>query len=147
MLNGAYTFLLYRGDKFIYSLCCISPVLAARVIPGCEVTIGTDAGTAGAINEMGAKHVNRYVNVSFHIILSSFGISEVGSLNTCCLLFAALRSVELGLRSPTALFVLLLECCQNEVVVLLNAGFILDVFSFCKDSCEPVQLSFVASLR
>lgn len=50
---------------------CISPVLAAKVLPGCEVTVGQDkeeggkypyAGTAGAIQEMGGKHVNKNVN-------------------------------------------------------------------------------------
>ncbi|KAK6178464.1 hypothetical protein SNE40_013252 [Patella caerulea] len=51
-------------------LCCISPVLAARVINGCEVTVGSDqdeggkwpyAGTASAIQSMGAKHIKRNV--------------------------------------------------------------------------------------
>ncbi|XP_048350508.1 glutamine amidotransferase-like class 1 domain-containing protein 3, mitochondrial isoform X2 [Sphaerodactylus townsendi] len=46
-------------------LCCISPVLAAKVIPGTEVTVGHEeeeggkwpyAGTAGAIKAMGGKH-------------------------------------------------------------------------------------------
>ncbi|VDL61499.1 unnamed protein product [Hymenolepis diminuta] len=39
-------------------LCCIAPVLAARCIKGAHVTIGTDPGTAGAIEEMGAHHEN-----------------------------------------------------------------------------------------
>ncbi|XP_073485151.1 putative glutamine amidotransferase-like class 1 domain-containing protein 3B, mitochondrial [Aquarana catesbeiana] len=51
-------------------LCCISPVLAAKLIPGCEVTVGCDtecekwphAGTAGAIKELGCKHINKQVN-------------------------------------------------------------------------------------
>ncbi|XP_071947921.1 ES1 protein homolog, mitochondrial-like [Antedon mediterranea] len=52
-------------------LCCIAPVLAAKLIPGCEVTVGQDkddggrypyAGTAGAVQEMGAKHVNKNVS-------------------------------------------------------------------------------------
>lgn len=51
-------------------LCCIAPVLAAKVIPGVEITVGQDkddggrwpyAGTASAVVEMGAKHVNRDV--------------------------------------------------------------------------------------
>ncbi|XP_033003011.1 glutamine amidotransferase-like class 1 domain-containing protein 3A, mitochondrial [Lacerta agilis] len=46
-------------------LCCISPVLAAKVLPGTEVTVGHEeeqggkwpyAGTAGAIKAMGGKH-------------------------------------------------------------------------------------------
>ena len=60
-----------------YSLCCISPVLAAKVIPGCEVTVGSDkeeggkypyAGTAEAITQMGAKHVKKDVTVSFIVM-------------------------------------------------------------------------------
>jgi len=46
------------------SLCCISPVLAANVIKGCEVTIGSDQGTATAIEQMGSKHINKNVTVS-----------------------------------------------------------------------------------
>ncbi|XP_062390690.1 glutamine amidotransferase-like class 1 domain-containing protein 3, mitochondrial isoform X2 [Sardina pilchardus] len=46
-------------------LCCISPVLAAKVLPGVEVTVGHEeeeggkwpyAGTAQAIKALGAKH-------------------------------------------------------------------------------------------
>ncbi|XP_026569445.1 glutamine amidotransferase-like class 1 domain-containing protein 3A, mitochondrial [Pseudonaja textilis] len=46
-------------------LCCISPVLAAKVLPGTEVTVGQEqeqggkwphARTAGAIKAMGGKH-------------------------------------------------------------------------------------------
>ncbi|XP_018613557.1 glutamine amidotransferase-like class 1 domain-containing protein 3, mitochondrial [Scleropages formosus] len=46
-------------------LCCISPVLAAKVLPGVEVTVGYEeeaggrwpyAGTAEAITSLGAKH-------------------------------------------------------------------------------------------
>jgi len=49
----------------VCSLCCISPVLAAKVIKGCQVTIGSDQGTASAIENMGAKHINKTVSVSF----------------------------------------------------------------------------------
>jgi len=47
-------------------LCCIAPVLAAKAIPGCEVTLGSDdttdprwphAGAAGAVAAVGSKHV------------------------------------------------------------------------------------------
>lgn len=47
-------------------MCCIAPVIAARLIPGVEVTVGHDkdedgkwpyAGTAEAIEKMGGKHV------------------------------------------------------------------------------------------
>lgn len=49
-------------------LCCIAPVLVAKVIKGCSVTVGSDqeeggrwpyAGTAVAIQQLGATHVNR----------------------------------------------------------------------------------------
>lgn len=37
---------------------CISPAFIAKIIgDGVEVTIGTDEGTAGAINAMGGKHI------------------------------------------------------------------------------------------
>ncbi|XP_029937523.1 glutamine amidotransferase-like class 1 domain-containing protein 3A, mitochondrial [Myripristis murdjan] len=53
-------------------LCCISPVLAAKVFPGCEVTVGLEkddkypntAGTAEAITQLGCKHVNKSVSES-----------------------------------------------------------------------------------
>lgn len=44
-------------------LACIAPVIAAKVLgtggggPGCEVTIGSDAATATAIEAMGAKNI------------------------------------------------------------------------------------------
>lgn len=38
---------------------CISPAILARVLGGVELTIGTDAGTAAALEQMGARHVNR----------------------------------------------------------------------------------------
>lgn len=30
----------FHGEKKPIGLCCISPVLAAKVFPGCEVTVG-----------------------------------------------------------------------------------------------------------
>lgn len=36
---------------------CIAPAIAARLIPGAHLTIGTDPGTAAAMEQMGAKHV------------------------------------------------------------------------------------------
>ncbi|XP_052101815.1 glutamine amidotransferase-like class 1 domain-containing protein 3, mitochondrial isoform X2 [Mytilus californianus] len=59
----------HKGNKPI-GLCCIAPVLAAKVIPGCEVTVGSDqeeggkwpyAGTAAAIATMGASHQKKDV--------------------------------------------------------------------------------------
>nr|XP_061793440.1 glutamine amidotransferase-like class 1 domain-containing protein 3, mitochondrial [Nerophis lumbriciformis] len=51
------------------AMCCIAPVLAAKFLPGCELTVGQDkesdmwpyAQTAGALKEMGCKHVNKDV--------------------------------------------------------------------------------------
>jgi enhancing lycopene biosynthesis protein 2 len=40
---------------------CIAPVIAARLLPGCELTIGTDAATASALHAMGATHVPKGV--------------------------------------------------------------------------------------
>lgn len=37
---------------------CIAPAIAARVFPGVKVTIGSDAGTASAIEKMGGRHEN-----------------------------------------------------------------------------------------
>ncbi|CAJ1079740.1 glutamine amidotransferase-like class 1 domain-containing protein 3A%2C mitochondrial [Xyrichtys novacula] len=53
-------------------LCCISPVLAAKVFPGCEVTVGIEkddkypdtTGCAEAINQLGCKHVSKSVGES-----------------------------------------------------------------------------------
>lgn len=32
----------FHGERKPIGLCCISPVLAAKVFPGCEVTVGND---------------------------------------------------------------------------------------------------------
>ena len=45
----------YKAGKPIGAL-CISPVVIAKVLDGAEVTIGNDAGTVQALEEMGAKH-------------------------------------------------------------------------------------------
>ncbi|KAM5126415.1 glutamine amidotransferase-like class 1 domain-containing protein 3, mitochondrial [Mantella aurantiaca] len=60
----------FHGSDKPIGLCCISPVLAAKLIPGCEVTVGSDkecekwpyAGTAGAIKQLGCKHINKQVD-------------------------------------------------------------------------------------
>uniref|UniRef100_A0A3B5MUR5 Zgc:162944 n=1 Tax=Xiphophorus couchianus TaxID=32473 RepID=A0A3B5MUR5_9TELE len=65
-------------------LCCISPVLAAKVLPGCEVTVGIEkdskypdtAGTAEAINQLGCKHVSKGVGESH--------VDEKNKLVTTC---------------------------------------------------------------
>ncbi|RLW08294.1 hypothetical protein DV515_00003302 [Chloebia gouldiae] len=63
----------FHGAKKPIGLCCISPVLAAKVFPGCEVTVGQDknvdgrfpdAETASAIAELGCKHICKNVNES-----------------------------------------------------------------------------------
>lgn len=36
---------------------CISPAIAARLLPGAKLTIGSDPGTASALEEMGAEHI------------------------------------------------------------------------------------------
>ncbi|XP_048883451.1 glutamine amidotransferase-like class 1 domain-containing protein 3, mitochondrial [Brienomyrus brachyistius] len=59
----------FHSAKKPLGLCCISPVLAAKILPGCEVTVGSDkecekwpyAGTANAVKEMGCRHVNKNV--------------------------------------------------------------------------------------
>lgn len=55
-------------------MCCIAPVLAAKVLRGVEVTVGHEqeeggrwpyAGTAEAIKALGAKHCVKGVTISF----------------------------------------------------------------------------------
>ncbi len=45
---------------------CISPVIIAKLIPGAEVTIGIDEGTAQAIETMGGKHIRVESPAQFH---------------------------------------------------------------------------------
>ncbi|XP_072127378.1 glutamine amidotransferase-like class 1 domain-containing protein 3, mitochondrial [Mobula birostris] len=60
----------FHATKKPIGLCCISPVLAAKLIPGCELTVGCDtecekwpyAKTAEALKELGCQHVNKQVN-------------------------------------------------------------------------------------
>jgi enhancing lycopene biosynthesis protein 2 len=47
----------FHALKKPIGLCCIAPVLAAKVIPDVKVTIGTDEGTSKAISELGATNV------------------------------------------------------------------------------------------
>ena len=53
----------FRSAHKPIAMCCIAPAIAARVFgttgggSGCSVTIGDDAGTASAIQAMGATHV------------------------------------------------------------------------------------------
>nr|XP_060625426.1 glutamine amidotransferase-like class 1 domain-containing protein 3, mitochondrial [Anolis sagrei ordinatus] len=61
----------FHSAKKPIGLCCISPVLAAKIFPGCEVTVGhskdtdgrfPDADTAAAIEELGCKHISKDVH-------------------------------------------------------------------------------------
>merc|ERR1712226_38927 len=61
----------FHASKKPIGLCCIAPVLAAKTISGCEVTVGMDteqdgrfpyAGVAGAVSALGAKHENKEVS-------------------------------------------------------------------------------------
>lgn len=47
---------VHAQDKPI-GFICISPAIAARLLPGVRLTIGSDEGTAKALEAMGAKHV------------------------------------------------------------------------------------------
>ena len=58
----------------VFRLTCIAPVLAAKCVPGVEVTVGHSeeedgkwpyAGTAGGIEQCGAKHIAKDVTISF----------------------------------------------------------------------------------
>lgn len=57
----------FHNAKKPMAFACIAPVLAARVLgaaaggPGCDVTIGSDEGAAGAISKMGAHHTPKQV--------------------------------------------------------------------------------------
>lgn len=61
----------FRAAGKPIGLCCIAPVLAARVFgtksggPGLTVTIGSDPSTAQAIAAMGAGHVNTPVTQAY----------------------------------------------------------------------------------
>lgn len=57
----------FRAQKKPIGMCCIAPVIAAKVLgkgaggDGCQVTIGSDAGTAGAVAAMGSTNVAKGV--------------------------------------------------------------------------------------
>lgn len=46
-----------RAQNKPLAFLCIAPVIAARLIPGVRLTIGTDPNTAEHITQMGAEHV------------------------------------------------------------------------------------------
>ncbi len=51
----------FRAAGKPIGLCCIAPVLAAKVLPGVKVTLGNDAGVAAAVEQMGSRHENHAV--------------------------------------------------------------------------------------
>ncbi len=57
----------FKAQKKPIGMCCIAPVIAARVLgkraggEGCQVTIGSDPGTSAAIAAMGSSNVARLV--------------------------------------------------------------------------------------
>ena len=65
-----------------------------QVVPGVAITVGQDkddggrwpyAGTAGAVEQMGAKHVNRDVHISFHqSFLCNPSVALIGSYVPGC---------------------------------------------------------------
>lgn len=61
----------FREASKPIGMCCIAPVIAARVFgksaggAGCAVTIGEDKSTASAIESMGARHVNKDVTEAY----------------------------------------------------------------------------------
>ncbi|GAB6023277.1 Glutamine amidotransferase-like class 1 domain-containing protein 3A, mitochondrial, variant 2 [Chamberlinius hualienensis] len=65
----------FHSEKKPIGLCCIAPVLVAKLIPGVEITLGLDkddgsghwpyAGTADVAKQWGAIHHNRKVDISF----------------------------------------------------------------------------------
>ncbi|XP_068602186.1 glutamine amidotransferase-like class 1 domain-containing protein 3, mitochondrial isoform X1 [Brachionichthys hirsutus] len=60
----------FHGDGKPIGLCCIAPVLAAKLFPGCEVTVGIAgddaypdaADTAAAFQQLGCEHVSTSVD-------------------------------------------------------------------------------------
>jgi enhancing lycopene biosynthesis protein 2 len=83
---------MHKAGKPIGAL-CISPVIIARVLGTVELTIGDDAGTASAIQEMGGKHrtagpaevvidrTARVVSTPCYMLDSSIGIIADGADN------------------------------------------------------------------
>jgi enhancing lycopene biosynthesis protein 2 len=56
----------FRAAQKPIGLCCISPVLAARLLPGVEVTVGNDEDpAASAIRSWGGTHIHKPVTVSW----------------------------------------------------------------------------------
>eukprot|EP01092_Planopodium_desertum_P002050 TRINITY_DN1328_c0_g1_i1.p1 TRINITY_DN1328_c0_g1~~TRINITY_DN1328_c0_g1_i1.p1 ORF type:complete len:121 (+),score=16.88 TRINITY_DN1328_c0_g1_i1:37-363(+) len=54
-------FLDFHAAKKPIGLCCISPVIAAKLFPKVRLTIGNDKDTAAGIEKMGAVHAEKKV--------------------------------------------------------------------------------------
>jgi enhancing lycopene biosynthesis protein 2 len=52
----------FSEHKKPIGMCCIAPVLAAKLLPGVEVTIGNNKDVATAISTWGSKNVEKAVN-------------------------------------------------------------------------------------
>ncbi|MEM1422910.1 MAG: isoprenoid biosynthesis glyoxalase ElbB [Planctomycetota bacterium] len=52
----------FRSAGKPIGVCCITPAVLAKALPGTTVTIGEDADTASAIEAMGGVHQNRPIN-------------------------------------------------------------------------------------
>mmetsp|Transcript_1862 Transcript_1862/g.4246 ORF Transcript_1862/g.4246 Transcript_1862/m.4246 type:complete len:253 (-) Transcript_1862:74-832(-) len=52
----------FRAANKPIGLCCIAPVLAAKTLAGCEVTVGAEGEVPQAIRSWGATHVPREVS-------------------------------------------------------------------------------------
>uniref|UniRef100_A0A674MEG7 Zgc:162944 n=1 Tax=Takifugu rubripes TaxID=31033 RepID=A0A674MEG7_TAKRU len=67
----------FRAEDKPIGLCCISPVLAAKVFPGCEVTLVTFLWSNDqSINQLGCKHMSKSVGESH--------VDEKNKLVTTC---------------------------------------------------------------
>ncbi|CBY36452.1 unnamed protein product [Oikopleura dioica] len=52
----------FHSAKKPLAFCCIAPHLAAKLIPGCTVTVGSAGKNGGAIEKLGCKHVEKTVS-------------------------------------------------------------------------------------
>jgi len=71
-------------------MCCIAPVLAAKAIPGCEVTMGQESGegwpfadATGAVAALGGKHIPMdamgvHVDVANKLVTSPAYMADTG---------------------------------------------------------------------
>jgi glutamine amidotransferase-like class 1 domain-containing protein 3, mitochondrial len=60
----------FREASKPIGLCCIAPVLAAKTLSPCEVTIGQEGEVAQAIRAWGSTHVERSV-VQHHVDIAN----------------------------------------------------------------------------